>query len=521
MTIARTLCVCAIASSLAVQAQQPGAGQSTGRPIRPRTLGEDLQLFSQVLNQIRVNHPDSIDTHALLMSAIEGLVQAADPHSFVIPAVRLDSARRAAWLDGKLYPVLVDFRYIRGAPLVAAVTPGSRAARLDILVGDELIEIAGAPVQARSPDELVYTLAGRKGTAVQLRFERRRADGSLIQIERNVPREPPDEVTAVPTALMLDAVTGYVRVTSFVGGRVAEDLKSRIDALMRTGMQRLVLDLRDNGGGRIDQAADIAGAFLPSGTVLYTIASPKRELIDTGRVKRSFWRSELAFPLVVMVNAGTASASELVAGALQDHDRAILVGHITFGKALVMQTVPLADGSVMTLVVGRISTPCGRVIQREYRGMTGRHYLRTAGEAVDTSGRPSCRTARGRTLYGGGGIVPDVVLPEEAIPAWLSRLAERGSLLTWSGGYVSAHASDLQDSELFAMSPVPQAAMIDFRASATTLGVVIPNDSATDALVERTLRRSIAYAKWGDQGYHAVVAHTDPEVAAAARAFKM
>lgn len=515
MTLVRALCCCAVATTIAT-AQQPPAPT---RPTRPRTIAEDLQLFSQVLNQIRVNHPDSIDMHAALLSAVEGLVRAADPHSYVIPSVRLDSARREAWLAGKLQPVLIDFRFVQGAPLVAALAPGSRIARMDILVGDELIEIAGAPVQARSPEELAYTLAGQKDSRVRLRFERRRADGSIIQLERNVPREHPDEVTAVPVAMMLDGLTGYVRLTTFAGSRVADDLSAKLTRLTSLGMQRLVVDLRDNGGGRLDQATEIASAFLPRGAVIYSVASPKRELVDTGRVSRSLWRTERRLPLVVLVNAGTASASEVLAGALQDHDRAIVVGHTTFGKALVMQRVPLSDGSLFVLVVGRVSTPCGRVVQRDYRGITQRHYLRTAGAAQDTAGRPSCRTASGRTLYGGGGIVPDVALVDDATPPWLSRLGEGDVLLTWSAGYVTEHQNDLQDEGRFASSALPGNYIADVRAFAATRGIAIPTDSASTDLLERTARRSIAYAKWGYEGYYRVLTLTDAAVASAVRAF--
>jgi carboxyl-terminal processing protease len=505
------------ALALLCAAALPAGGQNPS-PTRPRSLAEDLQLFSQVLNQIRVNHPDSVDTHALLMAAIEGMVQAADPHSFVIPAVRFEPQRYQEWLDGKLYPVQVSFAYVYGAPLVAAVTPGTRAARQDILVGDELIEIDGKPVQARSAQELSYTLAGAKGSSVNLKFERRRADGSVVQVERVVPRERSDEGTDVPVAMMLDSATGYVRVTTFEGARVADDLKDRIGKLEHAGMQRLVLDLRDNGGGRVDQASDIAGAFLPSGTLVYTISSPKRDLIDTGRVKR-WWGSERKYPLNVMVNRGTASASELLAGALQDHDRATIVGHISFGKALVMMPVFLSDGSYMLLVVGRVSTPCGRVIQRDYRGLTAHHYFRLAGTVMDTVGRPTCKSDNGRILYGGGGIVPDVLLPDRNRPAWQSRLDETDVLLAWSGGYQSAHAAQLTDLNVYSQTQLPAEAVADLRTFAATRGVEIPTDSASTAILETVARRSVAYAKWGEAGFYAVLARTDPEVAAAAKSF--
>ncbi len=516
MRLIAAMCCLTLAGALDAPAQQP-----SGSPIRKRTLAEDLQLFSQVLNQIRVNHVDtSKDMHALLLSAIEGMVQAADPHSYVIPAVRLDSARRSAMAAGKLHPVLLDFQFIDGAPIVVAVAPGAMVSRVDVIVGDELIEIDGHPIAANSPEELMYALAGPKGTSIRVRVERRRADGSVVQLDRQLPRERAADQTAIAVATLIDAQTGYVRVTTFANDKVAGDLNASIEDLEKAGMKRLVLDLRDNGGGRVDQAADVAGAFLPRGSMVYTVDGPKKETIDTGRVSRIFWKSERRFPVVVVVNSGTASASELVTAALQDHDRALVVGRTTFGKALVMVGVPLSDGSLMVLSVGRVSTPCGRVVQREYRGISRRHYLRTAGAAVDTAGRASCRTVGGRTVYGGGGVVPDVILPPAYRPTWLNRLRESDALLTWSAGHVSANAAKFVSLEQFVSTlSLPGESIADFRSFAASRGIAIPMDSVDADLLRGTLLRSLAYARWGDKGHYHVAALTDSEVRAAVNAF--
>ena len=186
--------------------------------------------------------------------------------------------------------------------------------------------------------------------------------------------------SAVPVATMVDSTTGYVRVTTFMGDRVADDLHGALQVLESNGMRRLVLDLRGNGGGRVDEAKRIAAEFLPRNAIIYTAAGRKADVTDTGRVERSRWSSERRYPIVVLVDNGTASASELLAGALQDHDRALIVGRTTFGKSLLMQTFPLTDGSRMALVIGQVRTPCGRMIQREYHGETRRAYYRDAGQ---------------------------------------------------------------------------------------------------------------------------------------------
>src|SRR6185503_9859981 len=365
-------------------AAAPLAAQVT----RPRSTYEDLQMFSQVLNQIRVNHPDSVDTHELFMAAVEGMVRAADPHSYVIRAERLSPEKQRDYEQGRSYPVPVEFRYVGDQPVVASVAPGSAAAGQDILPGDVLVAVDGQPVRATSAFELQIALSGAKNSTARLRLERERADGSLVEVEREVKRERVEEGTAVPAAFLLDPQTGYVRVTTFANQKAAEDLHAALGALERAGMQRLVLDLRANGGGMVDEAARVASEFLPDGAVIYSAEGRKPEIAKTVRVNHSFLRPDgRIYPLLVLVDEGTASASEIVAGALQDHDRALVVGRPTFGKSLLMQGFPMTDGSAIVLVIGHVKTPCGRVIQRQYRGIGTREYYRLAHAARDTAGR--------------------------------------------------------------------------------------------------------------------------------------
>jgi carboxyl-terminal processing protease len=497
------------------------AGAQTGGAIRPRTTAEDLQMFSQVLNQIRVNHPDTVDTHRLFMAAVEGMVRAADPHSYVITATRLSPQKEKDYREGRLHPVPIDWDYSGGSPVVSSVAPGSAAARQDILPGDVLVAIDGQPVRAESGFELDVVLAGPRGSTVALRLERERVDGSVAVLERVVRRQRVDEATAVPAVLMLDETTGYVRVTTFSNEKAAEDLHAALATLEGQGMRRLLLDLRDNGGGLVSEAARVTGEFLPAGALVYTSRGRKAEVRDTVRVRRSFWRTERQYPVVVLVNGGTASASELVSGALQDHDRALVVGRPTFGKSLLMQGFPMTDGSVIMMVVGHILTPCGRVVQRQYRDVRVSDYYRMARAARDTAGRPSCRTTGGRTVYGGGGIYPDVVLDDRGSdPLWLARVREEDVPTRWIGGYVSANAAAFPSVEALVRSPrLPAAALAEFRAFAARAGTPVPEGAEADAHLQRVLTRGIAHAKWGDAGYYRLVAVTDPQVREAAAQF--
>jgi carboxyl-terminal processing protease len=187
-----------------------------------------------------------------------------------------------------------------------------------------------------------------------------------------------------------------------------------------------------------------------------------------------------------------------------------------------MRGFPLADGSVIMLVVGHVKTPCGRVLQRQYHDLSTREYYRLARADRDTAGRPSCRTSGGRTVYGGGGIYPDVAFaPATMTPRWLANVGEQMLAATWAGGYVTANASSLASLDAFAQAPalVPDG-LADFRSFASGQGITIPSDSTADAMLRRVLLRSVAFAKWGARGGYRVDARLDPEVLIAARSFE-
>ena len=223
----------------------------------------------------------------------------------------------------------------------------------------------------------------------------------------------------------------------------------------------------------------------------------------------------------MLVNGGSASAAELLAGALQDHGRAIIVGQPTFGKSLLMQLFPLADGSAIMLVVGRIRTPCGRIVQRRYRGLSTREYYRLATAARDTAGLPSCRTDGGRVVYGGDGIVPDILLPQPSPrPLWLAQVFENDLPLRWTGGYVEAHRARFASPDSLERSPeLPPDALGAFRAFATSEGVVIPPGEDADARLRGALLGEIAFVALGEAGFYRVAARFDPAVKAAVAAF--
>jgi carboxyl-terminal processing protease len=197
------------------------------------------------------------------------------------------------------------------------------------------------------------------------------------------------------------------------------------------------------------------------------------------------------------------------ADALQDHDRALIVGRPTFGKALLMQGMPLTDGSTMMLVVGHVTTPCGRVVQRTYRGVRQSDYWREAGAALDTAGRPSCRTDSGRIVYGGG-IYPDLVLKEPTpVPLWIQQLHERDLLLKWAGALNADSASRPTSAAPDGGRVLSPKLVDEFRGFAHSRGVDVPAGADADAQLRRALLPLLAYARDGNAGYYAELLRND------------
>jgi carboxyl-terminal processing protease len=492
---------------------------SARRVLRPATLAEDLQLFSQVLNHLRVNHPDTLNMHSLVTAAISAMVSASDPFSAYVPMDRLDRAKLSEFIDGRYVPVPISFTFLQGRPLVTQVAPGTRAAQDDILPGDELTTIDGQPVTAASDIELEIVLSGPEDSTVRLGFDRWALDGSRVSFVREIRRESPEEGSVVPGGVMLDDKVGYVRILSFSDFNAADELRDALGKLEDQGMESLILDLRDNGGGLVSESSEIAAEFLPENAIVYTSFGRKEFAVDTGRVERSFWESQRNYPMVVMVNENTASASELVSGALQDHDRAIVVGRTTVGKSLVMLTLPLTTGLLTSgqlyINIGRIRTPCGRVIQRSYANMPVSRYLALRGEPVDTVGLPTCKSTKGRTLYGGGGVRPDVFLPRPpAVPVWRMRSAEKAVGTRWAASYVTERRASLTDPSVLLQDAVADEVVESYLARVRAEGIEVPADADTPEL-RFTLLTLIAETRWGAPERLQVAARIDPEIEAA------
>ncbi|HXE58462.1 MAG TPA: S41 family peptidase, partial [Gemmatimonadales bacterium] len=392
---------------------------ATPAPAAAQAAHEELQNFSAALNHIRGHHVDSVSYRGLVQAAIEGMLRGLDPHSWY--ASRADYERLSAVERGKLATPGIDFELVDGVPTVLSVAAGGPAAKAGIVAGDRLRRVDGIPATGFGGKSLAIRLAGEKGSKVELVFERGprlEPDTFAVRVTRDFVRP-----RSVSLARMLDSATGYLRLETF-GPDAAKEVRDAIGKLRRA--RRLVLDLRGNPGGIVDEAVDLAAEFLPSKTLVSSTRGRRRAANGEYRTERDGAHREL--PLVVLIDEGSASASEALAASLQDHDRALVIGRRSFGKALMQTAFFVADYGVVMLTVGHVVAPSGRVIQRRYRGLAIEQYYSFAGnvhEGEDTLA--AYHTAGGRVVRGGGGIAPDVpVARRPAPPAWWSVAVDSG-----------------------------------------------------------------------------------------------
>ena len=387
-----------------------------------RPAYEELQTFSGVLNHVRLNYVDSVTYAQLVRAAIDGVLHALDPHSLFLS--RADFERRNALERGELAVTGLALEEVDSAVTVLSVYPRGPAARAGILPGDRLVTVNDTAVAGLDVDKLSLRMAGEKGSKLRLQFERGsrlEPDTFTVTLKRDFLK--PQSVSLVR---MVDSATGYVRLDDF-GPTAADEVHRALKDLKGKGMRRVVLDLRGNPGGYVIAAVEVASEFLSKGAVVFRTHGRKRDVDTTYTTKRDGEFRDL--PMVVLIDGYSASAAEALSASLQDHDRALIVGRRSFGKALMQADfLVLPSGDDLHLTIGYVLSPSGRFIQRRYRGLAVQQYLTLAGRggaAEDTL--QVFHTDNGRPVRGGGGVTPDVALPAPpSLPVWWSVASDSG-----------------------------------------------------------------------------------------------
>ena len=394
-------------------------------------LSGRTEKVDQVLDIIKENYVDPVKVDTLKNLAISQILSHLDPHSTYLPPVKAKEQNQD--LEGNYYGIGVEYTILNDTMLVTAVKNGP-AEKAGIKAGDKILKIGKTNIAgAKTPSQAIVSLIkGRAGTSIDLSIKRGDAQEQLFTVKRDK-----IIVSSVDAAYMITPAVGYIKISKF-GARTDEDFVMELSRLQRHHMKSLILDLRHNGGGYLNAATALADEFLPDNQlIVYTKGEhePRTDYFATKNGKFEHGK------LVLLIDEATASASEIVAGAIQDLGRGLVIGRRSFGKGLVQEQFNFGDGSALNLTIARYYTPLGRSIQRPYK-MKPEEYFEEASKRQqneevkadkfnDTSDKkPAFRTSSGKVLYGGGGIMPDINIPVDttAFNSFFYALRARGSL---------------------------------------------------------------------------------------------
>lgn len=403
--------------------------------------------LNQVMRYIDQDYVDTVDLEKLSETAISELLQSLDPHSYYIPVEDYNAVNDP--LEGNFDGIGVEFRITDDTIMIVNPLGGGPSEKLGIMAGDRIIKVDTTPVAGVGVDnqKVMKLLKGPKGTVVNVAIFR---PGQKSILDFSITR---DEIPlhSIESAYLLDKQTGYVKITRFAKN-THEEFLAAVQKLQENGMKNIVVDLRNNGGGFLNSATQLADEFLQKNKmIVYTEGKsrPKQEFYATSRGKLE------DIPVVILVNEGSASASEILAGAIQDNDRGTVIGRRSFGKGLVQEGIQWPDGSAIRLTVARYYTPTGRSIQKSYddglEAYNNEAYERfNSGEmqskdSIHFEDSLKYITPGGKVVYGGGGIMPDVYVPIDTLGVsdYFGRLNYRGIFFQFGFDYVDRHRKEL------------------------------------------------------------------------------
>ena len=503
-------------------------GVLIGMKVNTATSGDDIfdnvKKFNEALTLIQKNYVEEVNTDKLTEAAIKGMLSELDPHSVYINAEQLKRVNED--FQGSFDGIGVEFDIINDTITIITPISGGPSEALGIQAGDKIVKIDGQPSIKMSREDVPKKLRGPKGTKVTVTIYRP-GTPNLMEFEITRDKIP---LYSVDASFMVNDDVGYVRVTRFSATTYDELMKALAD-LKSKGMQKLVLDLRNNPGGYLDQAFKIASAFIDRGKkIVYTksrITQYNDEYVSEGG-------DYTKMPLILLVNDGSASASEIVAGAIQDWDRGLIVGENTFGKGLVQRQYPLPDGSAIRVTTSRYYTPSGRLIQKPKVGGEYQKFVmnETEGDNLyhqqdkgDTS-RPEFKTMGGRTVYGGGGITPDYIEKLDTLTNYSIQLRRLNLLLEYTNNYYEENKDKIKANypdyiKFRDKFQVSNQMLNDLKSLATARGVAFNEDQWNRDLefITTSIKSIIARDLWNNDGAMAVWLATDKQYQKAAELF--
>jgi len=480
-----------------------------------------------ILQVIEENYVDTIERQEFVEQAIDEILRKLDPHSAYIPAAQMKSMQEG--IEGKFGGVGIRFAIIRDTLCVTHVVKNSPSEHAGVISGDQIVSIDGIKLNRSNLNNafVMEHLKGSPNTEVRVNLLRNNKKVNVKITRGNI------DVESITASFMLNKNVGYIRLEQF-SLKSSQEFRAAALNLKAQGMKKLIFDLRDNGGGVLGSAIEIVDEFLEKDKlIVYTKGAHKKERrynsTSNGILKE--------VPVVILINQNSASASEIVAGALQDNDRAIIIGRRSFGKGLVQEDISLKDQSNVRLTVARYYTPTGRSIQRPYgenidyqadfidRYDKGELYKVDSSLFVDSL---KFTTPKGRTVYGGGGIMPDIFNPQDSIGSsfYFTELRYTGAITQFSFlEWRSIGRKKYKSLDEFISSFQVSQNMIEKLVIFSDKEFKIKRDDEqiehSKRLIERYLKAEIARQIWIEQGFFKVTAKDDSDIQRALKYFKM
>jgi len=409
------------------------------------SIKEQLDRFNQVFSYINRYYVEPPDREKVITGAINGMLSELDPHSVYIPPENME--RVTEQFEGEFEGIGIEFVVLNKVLTVVAPIVGGPSEAVGLLPGDQIVKIEGESAYDIKESEVQKKLRGKKGTKVKVTIHR---PGQSDQFDVTITRDKIPIYSVMAAFLLDDGETGYIYLGRFAR-TTSQEVEDALDKLEAQGMKQLIFDLRGNSGGYLDQAFEVADKFIPGGyKIVYTkgrLDNSSQELYSTNRNTHDL------YPIIVLISNGSASASEIVSGAIQDLDRGLVLGQTSFGKGLVQNQMGLRDGGALRLTVARYYTPSGRLIQRPYdEGNLVDYYAEAYDDTAAVHKPDSSKqyiTLAGRTVYGGGGITPDSILTSDKITRFTNGMRMKRVFFEFGSNWASTHRDSYKDFETF------------------------------------------------------------------------
>ena len=397
-------------------------------------IAKNLDTFNSIVKELDMFYVDTLDPNKTVREGIDYMLSSLDPYTEYYPED--DQAELQQMLNASFGGIgsLITYNQKLKRSMIAEPFEGTPAAKVGLKAGDILMEIDGKDLAGKNNQEVSQMLRGAVGTSFKLKVERPDEKGGTRPLEFDIVRQT-IQTPMIPYDTIFNKNVGYINLSTF-SGTPSKDFKKTFLKMKKEGITSLVIDLRGNGGGRLEEAVEIANFFLPRGKVIVTTKGKTKQASNTYKTLRE--PLDLDIPITVLVNGATASASEILSGAFQDFDRAVIVGSRTFGKGLVQTTRPLPYGGVMKLTTSKYYIPSGRCVQAiDYKHRNEDGSVGTIPDSLTTV----FHTAAGREVRDGGGVMPDIEVKQEKLPNILFYLVRDNLIFDYATQYCLKHPS--------------------------------------------------------------------------------